>query len=186
MTRQSSTQSRTLQVVFLITITLIFAALFISIFAASSPSTRSPEVVGFLNSQTMPFEPLIPSYLPSRSRFLSDQEHSFYDTASNILTLRWVYPAQTLPGQGTLIVYQALSDSAAPLPKVEGERVEFNTQSSRHEGRMGSVVKTDDVPASPGERALATRVGDLEIVVVAYAISDRDLIKIVESLQNNQ
>ncbi|GEM_PF-4183877 len=147
--------------------------------------SKSPDEVGQLISQsTIPYPPVRPRHLPTSAQFQSSA--SQFDADSHVLTLHWVFPAQTLPGQGTLIIYQhAKPDTVQPdlLPVVQEKRLQVNTGFGQIEGVLGVLQRPDDVPQQPGQRALKLFNDQRQILLVSYAISDDELIRIAESLR---
>jgi len=131
----------------------------------------------------VPYQALLPHHLPSGATL--QRAESLFDTTTGMLTLRWVFPAQTLPGQGTIILYQYQSPRTVQVdfPAIkDGKHVSFDTPFGRSEGSLGKIER-GSVPDAPGQLALRTMVHDRNVMIVSYAISEAELLKIAGSLQ---
>ena len=167
---------------------VVIVPAFILLLAGAGASFRNNhpgknELAQFIQSNHVPYSALTPLHLPTGAELKTDQ--SSFDSSTGMLTLRWVFPAQTLPGQGTVLLYQheAPKSVQVDLPQIkDGKPVEFNTVYGKSEGNLGTLMR-GDIPDSPGQRALRTIIHDRNILIVSYAISDDELLKIAESLK---
>lgn len=145
----------------------------------NQPAAVPAEVTAFVSQEKVPYIPLLPTHLPVGARLLADSEHSHYDGASKILKLDWVFPAQTLPGQGTVLLYQADKTVSFLMPLTPERTVQVQGVIAS----IGDLQSSVDVPSSPGRRALSFTLDGRQIVLVSYAISDEELVKVANSLR---
>ncbi len=171
-------QNRSVYVIFIVVAVFVVFAWVLVRFANTVGVPA--EVRSFVAETHMPYQPLLPTHLPAGSQLKADSQHSFYNPESQMLTLRWVFPAQTLPGQGTLIIYQADKTVSFLMPINPDKTVKVNGA----DASLGDLQTSVDVPSSPGRRAIAFLQDGRQIVIVSYAISDEELIKVASSLHS--
>lgn len=146
---------------------------------SSNKVVVSDEVQTFVSGKHVPFTPLLPTHLPIKAKLQTDEKESYFNADSRVLTLRWVFPAETLPGQGTLLLYQTEKDSGFTVPmNVLGVAIVKGVS-----GSYGDILTEADIPASPGRMALRFVYNDKLCVLVSYAISKDELLKVAQSLQ---
>lgn len=173
---------RSIKLLWFLVITLVLLVIGAAYFALKTPSQSA--VDKFLVSQHVNYNPVLPIHLPSGARL--NLEGSNYNDSSKLLKITWDFPAQTLPGQGSLIVLQYPNDSHQEglLPKITSQKevaLDINTQSLK--ATIGTLATSASLPPFPGQIAMRTSFSGKELVLISYAISEQELIKVAESLR---
>ena len=182
--KNTASKDKYLRYVVLPSMLVIFVVLGITAYRNLHPSTSAARI--YTQSLNLPFTPVLPNHLPVSAYLEKTTDKSYFDQANKMLVLRWIFPAQTLPGQGTLIAYEYVNanHNDGPLPKITGgDYVQFMTGDVTRVATLAHLFHDGDAPAQPGERVLRTEFGDMQVLLVSYALSDEELLKVAASMQ---
>ncbi len=161
----------------LISLIVVVILVIVALIVLRTEKTVGQQASDFASKQNLPFSAIVPTQLPNGSTFLSGSNDSFYDAVHKKLVLRFVFPAQTLPGQGTLIVYETPQSNLAQADFLQ-------TTSDKHQdnGDLGVVQRSAGVPAQPGQRTFVTTKSGNSVLLVSYALSDDELLRVADSM----
>ncbi len=137
----------------------------------------------FVKRTHVPYEALIPTKLPDGSLFASSNGESYYQRGSHLLVLDWVFPAETLPGQGSLYIYQTDKLSRA-LPIVAiGSTQTLNINGNKVSVTIGQPQNASKLPINPSRLVATFNDRGINVGIVSYAISRDFLRQIISSLR---
>lgn len=144
--------------------------------------SRTHAIQSRVKALSVSFSPLVPRQLPSNATF--ESEPSSFDSTLDTLQLRWVFPAETLPGQGTIILYQSNHILGNDVPSLSSDvsTVHMDTQYGGVDATIGNLSRAVDVPSQPGQRAIQFPLQAHDILIVSYALSDKTLVRVAQSL----